>query len=127
MSDGTTLELSPLVSLDFPKGSEADGPGTLVVDGFPVPNLTVSRTEENPQKWLVNLDRRFAVFATDEELALWGWLLAHAMAVGAGFTSHGPNSAVRNPHGPAVAGVFDARGEVRRTQFLEVDENGVEA
>ena len=54
-------------------------------------------------RWTVSVDDRFAFdFETRDEVEAAIPLLATGMAIAAGFTSHGPHSFPRNPHGPAV-------------------------
>lgn len=47
------------------------------------------------------LDDRFGTTATEGDLLHQGWFWANAMAVSAGYTSHGPNSRPLNRHGPS--------------------------
>lgn len=50
--------------------------------------------------YLFTLDGRFGHGPIPEsEINRWAWFLANAMAVSAGYTSHGENSRRRNPHG----------------------------
>lgn len=37
----------------------------------------------------------------ESEVEKWAWFMAHAMAVSAGYTSHGENSRLINRHGPS--------------------------
>src|SRR5579864_2929821 len=45
-------------------------------------------------------DGRFGVTAAKSEIERWAWFLANAMAVSAGYTSHGKGSRPINRHGP---------------------------
>lgn len=85
--------------------------GELTYDGYKIPNvrMTEQTEDEAPEGefrevgWYLILDDRFAITVPrTSELGRWAPILANAMAVAAGFTSHGPNSVVRNPHGPSV-------------------------
>lgn len=49
----------------------------------------------------LTLDNRFGIDAPESELERWAWFLANAMAVAAGYTSHGRNSRRINRHGPS--------------------------
>ncbi len=97
-----TVELRPL---------SEPGNYRVAVDGYLVPYLIAHRAEP-PQGtpststdalgWhTLSLDDRYATKAMS-----WGelwpvcWFLANAMAVAAGYSSHGPNATRTNPHGP---------------------------
>jgi hypothetical protein len=86
----------------------------VVVDGFPVPHLTAAKLGADEVErcglshngdafgWAVlTLDDRYQTKAMQ-----WGefwpmaWFMANAMAVAAGYSSHGPNATRINPHGP---------------------------
>jgi len=78
-------------------------PCELIVDGYAVPyievlehpdghfSLTLMRPGCSP---LFGMD-----IETEDELGRWAPMLAQAMAVSAGRTSHGENSRPHNPHG----------------------------
>lgn len=68
----------------------------LCVDGCLVPNVRVTRSSDG--QWRVCLDNRFMIEVEREELDRWGWLLANAQAIGAGYSCHGPNSRRTNPY-----------------------------
>lgn len=97
--------------LDRPDGPdlvEVTGPWgqghyRLMVDGVRVPHITVAKTQgaatESPEQYHLSLDDRFQISATWGELWRWAWFMAQAMAVSAGYTSHGPDSSKLNRHG----------------------------
>lgn len=67
-----------------------------VVDGYRVPNVTAVPVDGG---WNIIVDRRIALFVTDEdEIKRWLPLLANGMAVAAGYTKHGEGSAPMNPY-----------------------------
>ena len=70
----------------------------VTIDGYLVPRVEVGEDEETG-KWNLFLDRRFGVEAQNiEELDRWLWIVANAMAIGAGYSCHGENSVYRpNP------------------------------
>lgn len=87
----------------------ADGRCSLQVDGYEVPyldvRLTHDQTVDDPPAAVSVIVQRpgagpvFAFDTTEAELVAWAPLLAHAMAVSGGRTSHGANSLPLNPHG----------------------------
>lgn len=104
--DGPDLvELRPLT---------APGRFQVVVDGFPVPRLTAAKLGADEVErcglsangdafgWAVlTIDDRYQTKAmTWGEFWPMAWFLANAMAVAAGYSSHGPNATRLNPHGP---------------------------
>lgn len=56
------------------------------------------------------LDRRFLVEGSPEEVRKWVWFIAHAMAVAAGWSCHGPNSRKVNPYNVQAFGVDMGEG-----------------
>lgn len=73
----------------------------LVVDGVVVPHIALS-DDIDGETWVM-VDNRFCQpIPTELLLDGWGWLLAQAMAVAAGYTSHGPNSRPINLYGGGV-------------------------
>ena len=77
--------------------------GDLIVDGVVVPQVVVARYLDPAKDGLftVTLDARFEIDVAETEIYNWGWLLANAMAISAGFTSvTGPRRDVR--FGPSV-------------------------
>lgn len=84
-------------------GTPADiGWQTLVVDGYAIPHVKVTKQEDG--HFYLSLDDRFGFVAEGwGELWRFAWFLAQCMAVSAGYTSHGPNSRRMNAYGPAEA------------------------
>ncbi len=86
---------------DYP-GTQFHGPfetHLVSVDGYQVPKVTVMPLKDvNDGSVNVILDRRFCVCADPDEARKWLPLIAHALAIGAGFTCHGANSERANPH-----------------------------
>lgn len=82
-------------------GTSADiGWQTLLVDGYPIPHVKVTKQEDG--NFYLSLDDRFGFIAEGwGELWRFAWFLAQCMAVSAGYSSHGPNSRRMNPYGPA--------------------------
>jgi hypothetical protein len=79
----------------------------LLVDGYPVPYIEVHKVDEPGftgdafGKAMLTLDNRYATQAVRwDEFWRWAWFLANAMAVAAGYSSHGPNATRVNRHGP---------------------------
>lgn len=78
----------------------------LWVEGYAVPDITVLELPAGmpgglPEtSYMISLDNRFGTAAlTFEELWKQAWFWAHAMAVAAGYTSHGPHARRINRHG----------------------------
>jgi len=70
----------------------------VTLDGYLVPGVRVVERDDSGQ-WNVTLDGRYGIVAENiEELQRWIWLVANAMAVGAGYSCHGKNSQVGNPY-----------------------------
>lgn len=96
---------SKLVEIHGPTVSEDY---RLIVDGYQVPYVKLRRLKNNDEptaldameSWQVLIDDRLSAVVTKSELNTWGYILANAMAVAAGYTSHGPNSRPINRHGP---------------------------
>lgn len=62
----------------------------------------VQAIEEGEPCYCLHLDDRFKSRPIPEsEINGWAWFLAHAMAVSAGYTSHGEGSRAINRHGPS--------------------------
>lgn len=65
------------------------------IDGYPIPKLTaIVRQDGNI---MLCLDGRFGIDGTPEECAKWLWIVANAMAIGAGYSCFGENS-VKDPN-----------------------------
>lgn len=101
----------PTVEL-VPRHSYGDGIGyhAVLVEGIEVPHLKVAELEpgtngglEHERSYVLSVDDRFGTIAVPyAELWRWLWIMAQAMAVSAGFTCHGENARLSNPHGPAL-------------------------
>lgn len=99
-------------------------PCVMIVDGTPLPYVSIfehpngkfSITVERPggNSPLVGLDRVSA-----EALHRWAPILANAMAVAAGRSSHGDHSNVFNPHGSSLVNV---RPPAPRSSFGQAEE-----
>ena len=73
-------------------------PLSVEIDGVTVPNVEVFTGDG--ELFSLVLDRRFgSEYVTREELDRWLPLIAHAQAIGAGYSCHGPNSRPVNPFG----------------------------
>lgn len=70
------------------------------IGGYEVPNITIHRhSGEQDGMVSVVLDNRFGVHAvSEEEAGRWLGLIAHAMAIGAGYSGHGEHSQKMNPY-----------------------------
>jgi hypothetical protein len=86
-----------------PKGIELIGPFNPeyykpTVDGYEIPKLTVIRkTGAKDGEVSVILDDRFIIDVPEDQLDPWLWIVANAMALGAGYSCHGENS-VKEPN-----------------------------
>lgn len=86
------------------KGVQLVGPfigsNKITIDGYSIPFLTahdLRKTATVPSDLVeLILDDRFSITATRAEVDRWGWFLANAMAVAAGFSSHGEQSQPMN-------------------------------
>lgn len=86
--------------------------GDLIVDGVLVPNIVLAKYLDPAKDGLliICLDRRFEIDVAETEINTWGWILANAMAVSAGFASvNGPRLTER--FGPTVMSVSSAPEE----------------
>lgn len=70
------------------------------LDGFRVPNVSAIPREDG--SLALCLDERFLIEGTQEECAKWLWFVAHAMAIGAGYSCFGEGS-VKDPNPFRVA------------------------
>lgn len=69
----------------------------VAVDGFLVPCLTVMPHKGEADGLVdVVLDGRYSVTCEPDEAKKWIWIIANAMAIGAGYSSFGENSEVHN-------------------------------
>jgi hypothetical protein len=90
----------------------------IVWNGYEVPYVTAIPCKDG--RYHVMVDKRFGIHepVTREELANWAPILAHAMAVAAGYSCHGENSAPINPfkvgmsriHAPPSLTLVDPEG-----------------
>lgn len=71
------------------------GTHKITIDGFHVPHIEAHPKRESDSVDLV-LDGRFSITATQAEVERWGWFLAQAMAIAAGYSSHGEDSRPTN-------------------------------
>lgn len=105
-----TTEQAPAFDLRRIRVNEAGNAHEMVVDGHPVPSIVVHEIpagtpggNDDETSYTLILDRRFSTTAVSRDTLLtWGWFVAQAMAVAAGFSSHGENSLLINPHGPNI-------------------------
>lgn len=90
-------------------GVEMVGPFTpeykVAVNGYVVPHLTAVLIEGTEDQWNLICDGRFMMQAPDHEVRRWLWFIANAMAVAAGYSSHGEHSCVPNPYRVQMSGV----------------------
>ena len=75
------------------------------VNGYAVPHINVAPMADGTH--YVTVDGRFGIHksVTQEELDNWMPILAHAMAVAAGYSCHGENSQKINPYCVGVSKV----------------------
>ena len=73
--------------------------------GYRIPFVTVQPRDGG--KWDVTIDHRFGLHlaVTAEELDNWLPILAHAMAIAAGYSSHGEHSNPINPFKSGMSGL----------------------
>jgi len=88
-------------------GVEIHGPFTpewrVTLDGYEVPNVRAFVHEDGSTTLVV--DGRFGTSTTEEEMGRWLPLLAHAMAVAAGYSCHGANCQPLNPYTVQVGSI----------------------
>jgi hypothetical protein len=117
-----------LIPLPRPETKDAPEGFKLVIDGHEVPYLGIEAWDvpTDPDKraayiaqfedrsprltsamargeriFNLTFDNRYGHTCPESELADWGWFMANAMAVSAGYTSHGKGSRPINRHGPS--------------------------
>lgn len=68
------------------------------IGGYQIPNLRILR-KKGAQDGIatVVLDNRFHIDVPEDQLDPWLWIVANAMAIGAGYSCHGENS-VKDPN-----------------------------
>ncbi|MCI0731011.1 MAG: hypothetical protein L0332_30380 [Chloroflexi bacterium] len=86
----------------------------LVVDGCQVPHIELHRPINAPQGWELVVDDRFAADVSEDEVLRWGYVLANAMAVSAGYTCHGPNSQPYNLFKRQVVMVYEDEADAQQ-------------
>ena len=64
-----------------------------------MPHVYIVARSDTEDKLTVTLDGRFSIDVPIDQIQTWGWLVANAMAVAAGYSCHGPNSRLANPYG----------------------------
>lgn len=74
----------------------------LVVDGSRVPYTEIRPSNPKLTEWHITVDGRFGIDVDSERLTEFGWFLANAMAVAAGWTCHGDAAERINPHNRVV-------------------------
>jgi len=75
----------------------------IMVDGYLVPKITAVKIEEN--LWNITLDERYGITAPGEEIQKWMWIVANAMAIGAGYSCFGENSQIINQYSIKAIGL----------------------
>ncbi|RZO83015.1 MAG: hypothetical protein EVA65_15860 [Oceanococcus sp.] len=90
----------------------------LVIDGYEVPMIRLQPRDDG--KWALSLDERFGIDATEEELDRWGWFVANAMAIAAGWSCHGENSTTPNPY---KVGMVDAGHAKPKLSLVKKDDD----
>lgn len=68
----------------------------LIVDGYAVPHITLIQANEN--EFTICIGSVASKLVHRDDIEEWGWFLANAMAVAAGYTSHGKDSRKANPY-----------------------------
>lgn len=68
----------------------------ITIDGYAVPMLEAFETD-NGTKTNICLDHRFGITIPADIAQEVLWLLANAVAIGAGYSCHGENSRIANP------------------------------
>jgi hypothetical protein len=79
----------------------------VTVDGFAVPNIEARETDNGTQCHIA-LDGRFGAVIPAEHAQEVIWLLANALAIGAGYSCHGENSVKANPFKVRVSEIDSA-------------------
>jgi hypothetical protein len=76
----------------------------VTIDGFEVP-LIEAREADNGTTCHISLDNRFGIILPATCAAEVLWLVANAMAIGAGYSCHGENSRPVNPYKVRVSAI----------------------
>lgn len=68
------------------------------IGGYVIPQLRILR-KKGAQDGIatVLLDNRFMIDVSEDQLDPWLWIVANAMAIGAGYSCHGENS-IKDPN-----------------------------
>ena len=78
----------------------------VTVDGYKVPRIKANKVHNGDgDEWDLLLDDRFSIIATGEEIEKWLWIVANAMAIGAGYSCFGENSVKINEYKCAIHGI----------------------
>lgn len=79
----------------------------ITVDGFELPKVKGRKNSDGT--WSFLLDERFEITVSENDVQSWLWIVANAMAIGAGYSCFGENSNPLNPYARRMVGViFDA-------------------
>lgn len=92
------------MSTEYHGPFENSYPYRITVDGFEVPKVQGKKMEDGTWRFL--LDGRFEWDATEAEVQQWMWIVANAMAIGAGYSCFGENSKPLNPFTRRLIGVI---------------------
>lgn len=79
----------------------------VTIDGFAVPRIEAKESDDG-LKCDICLDHRFGATIPAEYAQEVIWLLANALAIGAGYSSHGENSVIANPFKVRVTEISSA-------------------
>lgn len=82
----------------------------VTIDGFAVPHIEAFETDHG-RSCNIMLDGRFGITIPAEQAQSVIWLLANALAVGAGYSCHGENSQRANPFKVRVMEIDHRRSE----------------
>ena len=82
----------------------------LTVGGYQVPYISIQPLSDGNLD--LSVDNRFCATFTPDELKKFGWILAQAMAVAAGYSCHGHGSRPINPFGLRMTGISTTTTEL---------------
>jgi len=77
----------------------------VVVNGCAVPGLTANHRPDGTIELII--DRRLAIDIPESLFNQVAWLVANALAIGAGYSCHGENSRIANPYQVRVSALGD--------------------
>lgn len=83
----------------------------VVLDGYEVPNLSAIVRKDGGI--MLSLDHRFLIEGPREEVEKWIWIVANAMAIGAGYSCHGENCTPINPFKVRMTGIGASKPDLR--------------